>query len=273
MSICLIGDADKEMKRWPTAFDVNVLLLVIAETRRFRNRRPTFASQAVLLKLLGLRDNTHTRRHLRDSLSFWSHASLRFTNWHVAGRDEHVTRRWAPPIRRLTLKGHSIKLELDEEWFATAQGYWASGAVAAADARWRAKPRTADDGAASGPAVLRQGADHAATRRRWLCRKIGLNHRLRNARFEPTIGKADEWLRRHRGTLQTVNCDDESPDTVNSLSVRPQSPRPPNKKAAEPRRARQTPASRKRPPTKNHLGYYEYENYEPVSEDPDGDVV
>ena len=82
----LPGDVDERLIRHPTAFDMNLLFLLLSEARRQKTEQVEFASRAALLRALGFGIDRANMRRLDEALELWSVLSIQFDCWYFAGR-------------------------------------------------------------------------------------------------------------------------------------------------------------------------------------------
>lgn len=67
----LRGDTDEQLRHCPTPFEVNVLLLVLAQAEQLEQTQISFASDSAMLRELKIGIDSNTRRRLRDALCYW----------------------------------------------------------------------------------------------------------------------------------------------------------------------------------------------------------
>jgi hypothetical protein len=77
-------DVAVEHKRPPTAFDINVLLLLLTEAKLRGTQTITIRSRSALLRALGLGADAANLRRLEQALDYWSVVSLGFERWFFA---------------------------------------------------------------------------------------------------------------------------------------------------------------------------------------------
>jgi hypothetical protein len=240
----LAPDTDRALRRCATAFDINVLLLILATAQHRTNARVVFDSRSEMLKLLGYGTDYASRQRLEQTLQYWSHVSLQFGCWHFAGShlagDPQVLRREPKPrdrIKRLSppllacsmLPQGRVTLELHADWFAL-HGY-----------RFYEKlplPLPRDAGGqnlvlTTMVSIRREGEYKTIAkprRKRRFCRALGINHGRRNQVLAHALASAEAWYLQHNGKLIMVERDGQ----VNFVIERPRRKLPQPVAKAEP---------------------------------------
>ena len=106
----LAHGAHARLKRLPSAFDVNVLLLVLARAQIQGDPVVTFPSRAAIFQALGLSVNRARYRERVDAaLELWSAMSIRMP-WHPHKKT------MPPPIEVTCSKGSSLTVTVSEAW-------------------------------------------------------------------------------------------------------------------------------------------------------------
>jgi hypothetical protein len=107
------ANVNRSLLRPPTAFEVNVLFLILA-TAQLRNTESIDFSRAEVLRLLELGADTANRRRVRQAFEYWSHVTIIFNKWYQPGsrcvEGRSVTKRLRPPLTR------QAALEVDRDW-------------------------------------------------------------------------------------------------------------------------------------------------------------
>ena len=196
--------------RLPDGFDIAVLFLILREARMSKSRKVTFASQAAMLRALGLAVRVRHRRRLQQALTLWSQLSIRWEQWYreaqyeypqkdvfsissypgpaVKTKDaERVRRVLPPPIKRLHLS--TLNIVVTQAWLE--YGKFESKVDMPLPMR-----------AAVQNLVLALLANPRARRslRSW-CRTAGLNHSKRNQRLWKLFADVSNWFEQHKGEL------------------------------------------------------------------------
>lgn len=195
----LAHGADAQLKRLPSAFDVNVLLLVLAYAQIQRNPVVTFPSRAEILHSLGLHMNReHVRARVDAALDLWSVLTMQMP-WHP---DHKKT--MPPPIEVPCREGNSFAVTVNVDWRGLGkEGYF------------KQVPMPLPHDAATQNLVLylltcvskKFDCDGKIMRRTspqnrvGLSRKMGLTNSASYRAFSRTCFEADKWLRKHGGAL------------------------------------------------------------------------
>ena len=96
--LILPAKAEEEMRRCPSALDMNVLFQLLAEAqRRDATARIEFASLSDLLRRLGLEAREESASVSMSSIEYWSALSIEWQHWYEPGR-RHVVRTLPPPV-------------------------------------------------------------------------------------------------------------------------------------------------------------------------------
>jgi hypothetical protein len=214
-------DTPKRQRRWPTAFDVNLLLLLLCEAKRQSTAYLEFRSYSALLKALGYSCEPRNRDKVKAALSLWSALSIRFAKWRVPpeyvfvrGNREfseyqsgtskklkhqarYETRVLPPPIAEKSEQRGSIQITISKEWRGLAKRYYQRVPLPLP------REAAAQNLALAVLTSLRDDMPYGHGDRsvRNLCRKIGLSahnsaHKLRKA-----IEAVKDWFAEHGGVL------------------------------------------------------------------------
>jgi hypothetical protein len=122
----LPGDIEEQSRHCPSAFDINVLFLLLAMAQEQGRHTITLRSSAAILQELGLGADTYNRRRLYHSLRYWSTIAIRYTCWYVGkegGNKVYVKKVLPAPIQSLADNGRQVKLR--QEWLTLNKGYFA----------------------------------------------------------------------------------------------------------------------------------------------------
>ena len=96
--LILPAKAEEEMRRCPSALDMNVLFQLLAEAQRTNaTTRVEFASLSDLLRRLGLEERDRERKRVVSSIAYWSVLSIEWQRWYVPRR-RHVVHTMPPPV-------------------------------------------------------------------------------------------------------------------------------------------------------------------------------
>ncbi len=118
----------KALRRAPTAFDINVLAVLLAEVWLTDSTRIEFESVAALLRLLDRNPQHNNRLALESSLQFWERLSLRYVQWYLPGRQgspgSHARRVLPPPIKSTEFNGRRLVVRVRAEWVKLAGLYF-----------------------------------------------------------------------------------------------------------------------------------------------------
>jgi hypothetical protein len=113
---------DPQIRHCPTAFDINLLLRLLAHAQQHIAHKIRFGSHAEVLRLLQVPVNHRYRQHLRHALRLWRHLSLRHRHWHKVGQGA-IPVKLAPPIERLFTQ-HGLRLTLNRQWIRLGKDYF-----------------------------------------------------------------------------------------------------------------------------------------------------
>ena len=109
--LSLAHGADARLRRLPSAFDVNVLLLVLAHTQIHGDHVVTFPSRNEIFHSLGLHRNTaQYRKSVDAALALWSALTIQMP-WHP-----HHKKTMPPPIEVMCSKGSSLTVTVTLAW-------------------------------------------------------------------------------------------------------------------------------------------------------------
>ncbi|MDO9411983.1 MAG: hypothetical protein Q7T81_05340 [Pseudolabrys sp.] len=213
----------KRLLRWPTAFDVNVLVLLLSEAKRRDSNEIQFPSYAAALKMLDYSVTPRHRQKLKNSLHLWSMLMIWFEKWYVPVKSRYIDndtgevfsdyrkgrrkdysinqigkrekKLLSPPIETLDTGEGRIRISITDEWREFGQRYFAQAPLPL--------PR---DAVAQNLALAvlttyseRDGGDVWHRQIRPLCRKIGLNHHNRAARLRLALDAVSDWFDEHGG--------------------------------------------------------------------------
>ena len=241
--LILPAKAEKEMRRCPSALDMNVLFQLLAEAQRpDATTRIEFASLSGLLRRLGLEERDRERDRVVSSIVYWHCLSIRWERWYE--HHGHIRRKLPPPIEYAERKANRFIVTLHPEWYklARAKGYhlWLPlplpRQAAAQNLALLILTQELKDGNASFDlnepqadyyfdrmAPLTKGMD-----RWWIARKLGMLHKQRNRVLDRAIDQAAEWLSANGGKLKlvTASADDEG-GTSRQIAFRYATPRVP----------------------------------------------
>ena len=117
-------DGAADLRHCPTAFDINVLLLVLGMAQDRGKRTVALPSSGAILKALGRGVDSGNRRLLKTALQYWNALSIWFDCWHQKGKKKRVTKTLPPPIQSLADDGRQLKVTIREEWLALNEGYF-----------------------------------------------------------------------------------------------------------------------------------------------------
>jgi len=194
-----------ELKRFPSATDINVLLALLCYARMGRK----FRSQKELLEVAGLSNNARDLRLLESSLEFWQVLQLVFATWwdnsrvkdgqcgvfdyNKIGKKKRGRVPWQlpPPIERRD--GYDVTMS--KAWLSK---YTLSVPLPL--------PRHAAVQNLLLWLLVRAGDPHPETnvidyRSEVFYNKVGLKHHNRAQRFRPIVEEAKSWLEKHGGCL------------------------------------------------------------------------
>lgn len=118
LSIRLPADVDAKHKRWPTAFDMNVLFALIRQAQVTRSQTITLPSRTSLLRMMGMAKKSSNYRKLDDAIALWQVLSVRFINGYVS-RGEERGFTWPPPIQSM----QSGRLTINRKWLPNKKYY------------------------------------------------------------------------------------------------------------------------------------------------------
>ena len=111
----------ESLRRAPTAFDYQLMCLLLAEGYRTDRVRVRFPSQAHILRALGYPVDSRHRERLADSLSYWSKLTVRYRRWHEHG--QKIEKVLPPQVRKFDLSGQVV-IDVDDDWLDTCDGYY-----------------------------------------------------------------------------------------------------------------------------------------------------
>jgi hypothetical protein len=186
----LESDADESLRRVPTAFDMNVLFLLLGEAQDRESDTIAFSSSAVMLKALNATVDCRNRRRLKSSLQYLHSVSIRYECWHEVGKDKRITKTLPPLIETLHPNGRQATLR--KEWLDINKLYFQKvclplPANAAGQNLVLALIVSRDSHAVVDVGTM--GAFKFTRKVRTICRKIGLNHSARNRELTNIIDR------------------------------------------------------------------------------------
>jgi hypothetical protein len=198
LTIRLPADVDAKHKRWPTAFDMNVLFALLREAQVTRSPTITPPSRSSLLRRMGVAKKSSNYRRLEDAIALWQVLSVRFINGYVS-RGEERGFTWPPPIQSM----RSGRLTINRKWLPKT--YYTRVAL----------PLPGNAPAQNlvlwlHTAIRRGAADEngvETTKRRKrlsLCWTIGVAHNNRQPRLLAAIAAAEQWYERQGGELRSM---------------------------------------------------------------------
>jgi hypothetical protein len=204
----LNADANPSLRRCPTGFDINVLLLLLTRARMSKEPVIHWRSRAEVLATLGISTiNSRERRRLAASLEYWAAISIHFPRWYAGAKQGyHIKNLLPPPIRRITSKNGETQITLAGQWTGLIRR------------RFVNVPLPLPQQAAAQNLVLWLLVAYAEPSKlnpldeeqtvNWrqvpeLRLSIGLLDR-RVSRFSHAIQLARNWFEHHRGTLSSV---------------------------------------------------------------------
>lgn len=163
-------DIPKALRRCPTAFDFNVLALILAQVRA-REREVKFPSAVAMLGDLGMSISTRTRHQLVDALQYWAALSIRYRDcWHHRVGQAPITKTVPPPFTSVVKNGHRMRVVVRKEWIDLRKRYFCS-----VDLPLPMQAAAQNLVLAVATSIKEWGKPKE--RRVWsLCRKIGLTH-------------------------------------------------------------------------------------------------
>ena len=198
----LAQGAHARLKRLPSAFDVNVLLLVLARAQIQGDPVVTFPSRAAIFHSLGLSVNRARYRERVDAaLELWSAMSIRMP-WHPHKKT------MPPPIEVTCSKGISLTVTVSVAWRDLGKkktGYFKQVPLplphdaATQNLVLSLLTCVSEEFDGDGEIMRRTSPRNKVN----LCRKIGLTHSTSYRAFKRACLEADEWLRKHGGALDS----------------------------------------------------------------------
>jgi hypothetical protein len=112
--LILPAKAEEEMRRCPSALDMNVLFQLLAEAQRPEaTTRIEFASLSGLLRRLGLEERDRERDRVVSSIVYWHCLSIRWERWYE--HHGHIRRKLSPPIKYADRAGNRLMITLHPE--------------------------------------------------------------------------------------------------------------------------------------------------------------
>jgi hypothetical protein len=211
--------ADAAHHHAPTAFDMNVLFLLLAVARMQRSNQLRVESYGGILYALHMnpRHSSNLRR-LRQSLAYWTMLDVQFNNscWYFAGswkigkerlrndrkapvysKPRKGDKLLAPPIQALNVK-QGLALRIDPDWVQQGNRYTVGFAL----------PLPMNASAQNVVLTILASAQHGdggyARKVRNYCRKIGINDQHNNHmdRLRRALEEAQQYFFDHGGVLE-----------------------------------------------------------------------
>jgi len=196
----LAQGAPARLKRLPSAFDVNVLFLVLARAQIQGDPVVTFPSRAAIFHSLGLSVNRARYRERVDAaLELWSAMSIRMP-WYPHKKT------MPPPIEVTCDKGSSFTVTVSEAWrdLGTKKtGYCKQVPLplphnaATQNLVLSLLTCVCEEFNCDGEIIRRTSPRNKVA----LCQKIGLTHSTSYRAFSRACDEADAWFRKHGGEL------------------------------------------------------------------------
>jgi hypothetical protein len=236
------SDVDLAYRRAPTAFEVNILGLILATAQRRNNASVTFNAQAEMLRALGYGIDTRNRQLLRRALEFWQEITLHFGQWFEPARNNkpqwphgrdlppafpdrgrRMVRELPPPVRSFVLKPDGrVTVQLRPDWLTLHRRFFekvplplphdAATQNLVLAALVSIKDRESHQG------VNDKSVIHAGPRGyRQFCKAIGLNHSRRGQVLARALGGGQDWFARNGGSLECDIDDDLIFFTIHKL--------------------------------------------------------
>ena len=195
----LAHGADVRLKRLPTEFDVNVLLLILARAQMQDDTVVTFPSRAAIFQALGLSVNrARYRKRVDAALELWSALTIRMP-W-------HPDKRTMPPPIEVTCSKGALTVTVTQAWRDLGKketGYFKQVPLplphdaATQNLVLSLLTCVSEVFDCAGEIMLRTSPRNKMA----LCRKIGLTHSTSYRVFNGACLEADTWLRKHGGEL------------------------------------------------------------------------
>jgi hypothetical protein len=224
--LILPAKASEDMRRCPSALDMNTLFQLLAEAqRKDATRIIEFASLSALLRRLGLEERDRERRRVVESIVQWCFLSIQWERWYE--HHGHMRRTLPPPIEYADRKGNRLIITLHPDWYrlARAEGYYLRlplplpRQAAAQNLALLILTQQLEGGSLSFD-LNQPHADYyfddlapltKEMDRWWIARKLGMLHKQRNRVLDRAIDRAAEWSSVHGGKLKLVapTADDE----------------------------------------------------------------
>jgi hypothetical protein len=216
--LILPREVPKELRRCPTARDMQVLFQLLAEiqttaTQDSNPREIVFASVAKLLRRIGLASRDKNRLGVHSSLAYWSKLSIRYQQWWEHGQSgvrgkqgQRIRRVLPPPVTNVRRIGNRIAVTLDRQWIqlATSAGYFQPIPLPLPS-----KPAAQNLSlliltSTFRPEIYGDLQCSYKRRQRWLTRKLGLDHTQRNRTFAEATEEVQNWFEDNGGDLLLV---------------------------------------------------------------------
>ena len=212
------ADGAARYRRCPSAFDMNVLFLLLAETRKQDSGKIAFPSYSAILRALSVGIDAKHLRQVEATLAFWSTVEIKFRNWYFAGErtDSGAYRpgrndvMWLPPpikvFGRATNTGR-VRVRISEGWQNPHKKF--NERVPLPLPATAAAQNTVLCLLVSAVEPAREDRVTRPRRVPMFCSKIGLNHKTRNRVLANALDAAATWFERHGGKLDHVIKDGE----------------------------------------------------------------
>jgi hypothetical protein len=213
------GGIDPVLRRCPSAFDVNVLFLLLATAQHRNNDRVVFESRSAMLRALRYGCDPRNLDRLAQALIFWNEASIRFGRWyhprkHGRGLSDdgrakrnggyNAAKLLPPPLKSLSFAERGrVELQLDHAWLELHRGGFFEKVPLPLPRESAAQNRVLC-------LLASLAADHESDEItyprgvRKLCRKLGLDHSRRNRVLVHALRSAAAWFKQHGGDLDHV---------------------------------------------------------------------
>jgi hypothetical protein len=204
------ADTDSALLRPPTAFEINVLFLILGTAQHRKKDRVIFDSRSQMLKLLRYGADVDNLDRLDEALVYWAEVTITFGKWHFSKPRNKL---WSlgppksshflpPPLKYCSQGKHKVTVTLAPAWADMVKlGFYEK------------VPLPLPRDAAGQNFVLCMLASEQSEfgqtigkprRQRRLCRKLGINHSRRNQVFSNAVTSAGKWFAANHGELEIV---------------------------------------------------------------------
>ena len=201
----LAQGAPARLKRLPSAFDVNVLFLVLARAQIQGDPVVTFPSRAAIFQALGLSvQRARYRERVDAAFELWSAMSIRMP-WYPHKQT------MPPPIEVTCSEGSSFTVTVSVAWRDLGKkktGYFKQVPLplprnaATQNLVLSLLTCVSKEFDSDGEIMSRTSARNKVN----LYRKIGLTHSTSCRAFSRACDETDGWLRKHGGALEFWRC-------------------------------------------------------------------